>query len=100
MKLWPAIEVFEGIVRTVIGAPPDEALQIAAVVEVFPEELLARGHIVRKELSLEHGPSWGGHVRADADRDIRTRRGLVGQPANTPARIRTAIGSFMRAQEQ
>ena len=66
VQFGPVVEVFKRVVRAVIGAPAHEALKVAAVVEVFFEELPARRHVVGQELPLESGPPRRVHARVDA----------------------------------
>ena len=70
VQFGPVVEIFERVVRAVIGAPTHEALKVAAVVEVFLEELPACRHVVGQELPLERGPAWRVHVCVDANHRI------------------------------
>ena len=84
MQLRPAVEVLERIVGPVVGAPAHEALQVAAVVEVFLEELAAGRHVVGQQLPLEDRPARRIHGRVDANR-------RAGNFANVRAAARNAM---------
>ena len=71
VQLRPAIEVLERIVRPVVRAPAQEALEVAARVVVLLEELTARGDVVGQELSLEPCPGGRRHRRVDNDNGRR-----------------------------
>jgi hypothetical protein len=81
VELGPTVEVLERIVRPVIGAPAHEALEVAAVVEVFVEELAAGRHVVGEELPLENRPSRRVHAGVDANGAIVNLRGWLGRRA-------------------
>ncbi len=69
MKDRPVGHVFDGVVRTVGGAPTLDAEQIAPVIEVFPEELPAGSGIGADQLPLLQGPRGRRHGRFDVNRN-------------------------------
>jgi hypothetical protein len=80
VQLRPAIEVLERIVRAVVGAPAHEALQVAAVVEVFLKNSRHAGTLsarsCRSSVAHRGGPSTMRiHIRTADDGDV------VGLPA-------------------
>ena len=81
MQFGPVIEILERIIRAVVRAPADEALETSAVVEVFPVELPARRHVVGEEPPLELRPARRIHARIDADRLVLCARCSCEQPA-------------------
>src|SRR5439155_20242086 len=74
-QLGPAVEILERAVGAVVRAASHEALQVAAVVEIFFEELAGRRDVVGQQLPLQRGPPGRGHGRGDGQR----RTGCSGQ---------------------
>ena len=83
VQLGPAIEVLERIVRPVVRAPAQEALQIAALVVVLLVELAARGHVLGEQPPLERRPRGRRHRRVDDERSGVAERAADDQGAMT-----------------
>src|ERR1051326_3712152 len=92
MQLRPAIEILERIVGAVVGAPADDALQVAARVEVLLEELPRGRDVLGEKLPFERGPLRRIHPSFDAD-------GHVGRPRCHRER-RAATNGSQRAERQ
>ena len=71
VQLRPVVEVLERIVRPVVRAPAEEALDVAARVVILLVELAAGGHVVREEAAFERRPRGRRHRRVDGDGDRR-----------------------------
>ena len=71
VQLRPVGGVFERIVGSVVGTPPQETLHVAAVVVVFPRELEAERHLLGEKAALQPGPFGGRHRRVDGDHGRR-----------------------------
>ena len=57
MQFRPAIEILKRIIRTIVGAPTYEALQVSFVVKIFLEELSTGGNVVGQELACRAPPN-------------------------------------------
>ena len=69
----PVAQVFDGVVGTVVAAPPHDALQVAALVEILVEERGAGDGVLVEEFAFEQGPRRRSHRRFDGDRRMRRR---------------------------
>src|SRR6266516_876940 len=68
------IEVLEGVVWPIVGAPAHEALQIAAVVEVAPKKLAASRNVFGHKPPFQHRPLGRLHGGGNSDGDLRCQR--------------------------
>ena len=61
VQFGPMVEVLEGIVRAVVGAPAHEDEQVPAVVEILLEELAGGRNVLGQQLTSHLGPLWRRH---------------------------------------
>ena len=81
VQLGPAGEVLERIVRTVVRAPAQDALHVAALVVVLPIELGECRRARVQHSALQHRPLGRFHLRVDADDGGCAHGGHEGGPA-------------------
>src|SRR5438445_2030965 len=74
VQLRPAIEVLEGVVWPIVGAPAHEALQITAVVEAAFKKLAASRDVFGQKPPFQHRPLGWLHWVGNSDGDICRRR--------------------------